>query len=39
MEFYDLVNDPYELNNVIDDLSFVDIINNLAQRLQELRDE
>ena len=38
-EFYDLINDPYELNNAINDPSFVDIIANLAERLAILKQE
>ncbi|MBI49462.1 MAG: hypothetical protein CL850_04155, partial [Crocinitomicaceae bacterium] len=33
-EFYDIINDPYELNNLIDDSSLVDEINALKSSLE-----
>ena len=33
-EFYDVINDPYELNNLIDDSSLVDEINALKSSLE-----
>ena len=32
-EFYDLKNDPFELNNIIDDIRFKNEINNLRKQL------
>ena len=32
-EFYDLENDPFELNNIIDDIRFNKEINNLREQL------
>ena len=32
-EFYDLKNDPFELNNIIDDIKYKDEINNLREQL------
>ncbi|SFF67683.1 uncharacterized sulfatase [Salegentibacter agarivorans] len=38
-EFYDLRNDPYEMNNAYDDPYYQDIISNLKIRLKDLREE
>jgi len=38
-EFYDLLVDPYELNNEINNPVYSEIIDNLAQRLEELKLE
>ena len=32
-EFYDLKNDPFELNNMIDEIRYKDEISNLRKRL------
>ena len=32
-EFYDLKNDPFELNNIINDIRYKDEINNLREEL------
>jgi arylsulfatase A-like enzyme len=36
-ELYDLMNDPYQLNNQIDNPTYASVIDSLKQRLQELR--
>ena len=36
---YDLINDPYELENLAGDVSFVSIMESLSRRLAELKVE
>ncbi|MDZ7723570.1 MAG: sulfatase-like hydrolase/transferase [candidate division KSB1 bacterium] len=36
-ELYDRVNDPHELNNVYDDPAYADVVQDLKQRLADLR--
>ena len=36
-EFYDLLNDPFELNNLIDDIEYDDEVNRLKSVLEEWR--
>ena len=38
-EYYDLINDPYELDNLIDDPAYADVIAQRAQRLREILEE
>ena len=38
-ELYDLVNDPYELNNVADQPEYAEIQAQLKARLDELKKE
>ena len=38
-ELYDLVRDPFELDNLINDQLYSDIITELAQRLDLLKQE
>ena len=33
-EFYDIENDPFELNNIINDIRYEDEINNLREELE-----
>ena len=36
-ELYDRLNDPNEMNNVYDDPAYVDVVNDLTERLANLR--
>ena len=33
-EFYDLKNDPYELNNLIDDPNYADMVQSFSNKLE-----
>ena len=38
-EFYDVLNDPYEINNLINEPQYIDIIDNLRTSLIKWRED